>query len=61
MVDLGIPAAPTRTEPTFNCLLLRLGAKVGGGAAGIPRSTISKSYLEIKTNWVEDIGGEQQK
>jgi hypothetical protein len=37
---------------------LRLGASVGGGAAGIPKSTMSKAYLEIHSDWVKDICGE---
>ena len=52
---------PTSTEPTFNCLLFRRGAKVGGGADGIPKSTMAKEYLEVKSDWVKDIGGKQQK
>ncbi|CAB4585622.1 unannotated protein [freshwater metagenome] len=51
---------PTKTEPTFNCRVFRRGAKVGGGADGIPKSTMGKPYLEIKSNRVEDIGSKQQ-
>jgi hypothetical protein len=36
---------------------LRRGISVAGGAEGIPKSTMSKAYLEIHSNWVKDICG----
>ena len=37
------------------------GAKVGAGADGIPKSTMAKSYLEIKSDWIKDVCREQKK
>jgi len=55
---------PTSTLPTFNCLLLRLGDKTGGGAAGIPKSTMALfclkfGKLQIEVDWIENVRSEQ--
>src|ERR1019366_5338185 len=52
---------PTRTLPTLSCLLFRRGERTGGGAVGIPRSTMALFCLrsEIEVDWIKDIGGKE--